>query len=433
MRTIGTAHPRNAYFLLWHVATTTLLAITGAAMSMAQSTETSRQVDAGGDSSPPPRLKVLYSFKGGTDGFAPVSVIRDAAGSLYGTTTAGGDPTCDLGGGLGCGTVFRLAPTGEETVLHRFTGRQADQGNPFAGVILDTAGNLYGTSSGVPLYDGSVFKVNKFGKETVLYRFSGGTDGLEPLAGLVRDSAGNLYGTTSGGGIGGPSGQGVVFKVDTTGRETVLYRFTGGGDGASPMAGLVLDSTGNLYGTTRFGGAFGNGVVFKVDASGSEMVLHSFSGVDGATPVAPLVRDSAGNLYGTTVNGGDLDCNLNGSPGCGVVFRLDPDGEETVLYMFTGGADGGIPTAALVRDSAGNLYGCTGFGGDFSCQGSGCGVVFKLDTNGKETVLHTFTGGADGGAPDSLVTDAAGNLYGTAAIGGGCRDQGCGTVFKITP
>jgi uncharacterized repeat protein (TIGR03803 family) len=147
-----------------------------------------------------------------------------------------------------------------------------------------------------------------------------------------------------------------------------------------------------------------------------------------------VIRDSAGNLYGTTANGGDLHCNLNGSPGCGVVFKLDTAGKLTVLHTFTGKADGGIPSADLIQDAAGNLYGATGFGGnDHDCQGQGCGVVFKLDKAGKETVLHTFTGGPDGGGPSGVVQDAAGSLYGAAAIGGACQDQGCGVVFKITP
>ena len=161
-------------------------------------------------------------------------------------------------------------------------------------------------------------------------------------------------------------------------------------------------------------------------------MLHSFTGrADGGGP-GGLVRDSAGNIYGTTGNGGDRQCNLNGSPGCGVVFKLNPAGELTVLHTFTGGADGGVPSADLIQDAGGNLYGTTGFGGnDRDCEGQGCGVVFKLDKAGKLTVLHTFTGGSDGGAPSGIALDAVGNLYGTTAIGGGGQDVG--VVFKITP
>jgi uncharacterized repeat protein (TIGR03803 family) len=377
-------------------------------------------------------FSVIHVFKNPKNGLGPGTINQDSAGNLFGMTGSGGDLNCDLTGSLGCGVVFKLNTAGKETVLHRFDGSQADEGTPSGGLIRDADGNLYGTTSGIALYCGTVFKVDKTGKETVLYRFTCGTDGGIPLAGLVRDSAGNLYGTASGGGIGGPSGQGVVFKVDVNGKETVLYSFTGGPDGGSPMAGLVRDAAGNLYGTTASGGAFGSGVVFKLDTSGDETVLHAFTGkADGATPQAGLVRDPAGNLYGTTLNGGDLTCNLNGSPGCGVVFKLNTSGKLAVRYAFKGRADGGVPSADLVQDAAGNLYGASGFGGNLNdCSGQGCGVLFKLDPHGKEIVLHTFTGGLDGGAPDGVLLDATGNLYGSAAIGGG--NQGVGVVFKIT-
>jgi uncharacterized repeat protein (TIGR03803 family) len=218
---------------------------------------------------------------------------------------------------------------------------------------------------------------------TVLHRFTG-ADGHNPSEDghLIRDSAGNLYGTTSGGGA---SGLGVVFKLNKTG-ETVLHSFTGGADGGTPYAGLTRDSAGNLYGTTYGGGASGGGVVFKVDTTGTETVLYNFTRKPGGTnPYASLIQDSVGNLYGTTYYGG--------ASIWGVVFKLDTTGTETVLYSFTGGADGAEPYAGLLRDSAGNLYGTTVFGG-----ASNWGVVFKLNKTG-ETVLHSFTGGADGGAP----------------------------------
>jgi uncharacterized repeat protein (TIGR03803 family) len=278
---------------------------------------------------------------------------------------------------------------------------------------------------------------------TVLHTFIGLSSGAFPAAGLGRDNAGNLYGTTEEGGdsacgSGFSFGCGVVFKLDTTGRETVLHRITVSADGAFPAAGLVRDNAGNLYGTTEEGGdlscgsgsGFGCGVVFKLDTSGRETVLHRFTGAaDGGTPAAGLVRDAAGNLYGTTRGGGDLACEIGF--GCGVVFKLDTSGRETVLHRFTGGADGSAPLAGLVRDNAGNLYGTTEEGGELP------GVVFKLDTTGKETVLHRFTGGADGGYPAAgLVRDAAGNLYGTTVYGGdlACYSgMGCGVVFKLNP
>jgi uncharacterized repeat protein (TIGR03803 family) len=254
-------------------------------------------------------------------------------------------------------------------VLHTFNGSPTDRAIPGAAHLIgDSAGNLYGTTeSGGASGAGVVFKLNKTG-ETVLYSFTGGADGWSPVAGLIRDSAGNLYGTTFGGGARfGESGSGVVFKLDTTGTETVLYSFTGGADGGSPAAGLIRDSAGNLYGTTELGGVSGAGVVFKLDTTGTETVLHSFTGPGGENPYAGLIADSAGNLYGTTYGGG--------ASGSGVVFKLDTTGTETVLYSFTGGADGGSPVAGLIRDSAGNLYGTTYEGGT-----SDAGVVFKLET-----------------------------------------------------
>ena len=400
--------------------------------------------------------KVLHQFHGKADGDYPVAgVIRDAAGNLYSTTSSGG--TYDYG------VVFKVDTTGKETVLYNFTGG-ADGAYPYAGVVLDAAtGNLYGTTNqgGEGTCGcGVVFKLDTTGKETVLYTFTGGTDGGLPYAGVIRDAAGNLYGTTYDGGTGD---QGVVFKLDTNGKETVLHAFTGKADGGFPFAGLLRDAEGNLYGTTYGGGDSGCfrpsppsggrstrlddlppipqggcGVVFKLDSTGKETVLHTFTGADGNEPSAGLTRDLAGNLYGTTYVGGDLNCNGEPGYGCGVVFRLSPTRKLTVLHNFTGGAAGGFPDAGLIRDLAGNLYGTTLYGGDVNCNGLvSCGVVFKLDAAGKETVLYRFPGGADGSSPQAgLVQDAAGNLYGTAAFGGDLScdpPNGCGVVFKLTP
>ena len=208
-----------------------------------------------------------------------------------------------------------------------------------------------------------------------------------------------LYGTTSNGGT---ANAGVVYRVQSAGHETVLYSFMGGSDGANPYAGVICGSAGNLYGTTYGGGPTGAGVVYRVNGSGYESVLYGFTGgVDGGNPVGGLILDSAGNLYGTTSGGG--------SAGAGVVFKLDATGHETVLYSFTGGADGGYPCAGVTLDSAGDLYGITTGGGS-----TGAGVVFKLDAGGQETVLYSFTGGSDGGYPflGGLILDSAGNLYG---------------------
>jgi uncharacterized repeat protein (TIGR03803 family) len=352
---------------------------------------------------------VLYAFKGTHDGASPnAGLIRDKNGNLYGMTAQGG--RCRF-----CGVVFELNAQGRKKVLYKFSGG-VDGGLPLAGLVRDSDANLYGTTE----LDGDdtagvVFKLDKTGTETVLHSFTGGVDGGFPEASLVRDHASNLYGTTTGGGA---YDDGVVFKVDTTGAETVLYTFTGGADGSDPFAGLVRDSAGNLYGTAAFGGAHDAGVVFELKSNGNYKPLHSFTGgAGGATPYGGVVRDSAGNLYGTTTYGG-------AHPTCGVVFKLDATGTYTVLHNFTCGADGGNPFAVLVRDSAGNLYGTTSYNGTF-----GNGVVFKLDTAGAYTVLHSFDG-TDGSHPEELVRDLAGNLYGTTGSGG-AYDKG--VVFKIAP
>ena len=227
---------------------------------------------------------------------------------------------------------------------------------------------------------------------------------------MIQDAAGNLYGTASGGGATStcepPYGCGVVFKLSPSGAYTILHSFTGA-DGAYPEAGLVRDAAANLYGTTARGGAYnstcdppyGCGVVFKLTLTGTETVLHSFAGADGGPFPSGLIQDAEGNLYGTTLEGGEPGNCFSGS--CGVVFKVSPSGTETVLYSFTEGAGGANPYAGLTRDAAGNLYGTTYDGGAKSgaCEQPTCGVVFRLSPTGTETVLHTFTGGTDGGTP----------------------------------
>src|ERR1017187_5886787 len=335
-----------------------------------------------------PSETVLHAFGSVPKGAYPYAgLIRDSAGSLYGTTYQGGQANAGAGDGVDA--------AGQEKVLYSFTGL-ADGGNPYGGVVPDSAGNLYGTTSagGTSGY-GVVFKLDKAGQETVLYAFTGGADGGYSYAGVIRDSAGNLYGTTSSGGT---AGYGVVFEVNTCGQETVLYSFTGGADGGYSYAGVIRGSAGNLYGTTSAGGTSGYGVVFKLDRAGQETVLYAFTGgADGGYSYAGVIPDSAGNLYGTTSAGG--------TSGYGVVFKLDKAGQETVLYAFTGGADGGYSYAGVIRDSAGNLYGTTSSGGT-----AGQGVVFKLSTGGQETVLYSFTGGADGGySYAGVIRGSAGN------------------------
>jgi uncharacterized repeat protein (TIGR03803 family) len=334
--------------------------------------------------------------------------------------------------------------------------RRLERLGPQGGLVRDAEGNLFGATVyggktiGRPCSPngcGLVFELGKTGKkETVLHRFTGEQGGYFPVGPVVEDSAGNLYGVDS---IGGEYRYGTVFKV-SPGGETTLYNFTGGSDGCFPAAGVILDASGNVYGVTTDGGVgFGNsgyGVVFEVDTAGNETVLHAFEGEDGANPNAQLLFDSKGNLYGMTENGGTSGVCQGG---CGTVFELSPEQNgtwsEKVLYSFCsveGCADGLYPAGGpLAMDADGNLYSTTGAGGILrDCSGGGCGVVFKLDTAGNETVLHTFTGGADGGGPFAgLTIDSAGDLYGAATVGGDlkCPDDlngyGCGVVFRMTP
>jgi len=371
---------------------------------------------------------VLYSFKGPPDGVGPWGGLRlDGSGTLYGTT--------EQGGASYHGTVFKLSPRGKETVLYSFLAGYGSE--PESTLVRDVKGTLYGTTYRGGAHNlGAVFKLDRKGNETVLHSFDW-SDGAYPNA-VIGDARGILYGSTSMGGA--SSGCGTVFRMDAAGRETVLYNFAGGADGCSPYGALFRDSSGNLYGTTYEGGDSscqrgGCGTVFKVDTAGTETVLYAFTyqGGDGAYPYAGVVRDKAGIFYGTTFGGGEPNC--GGGYGCGTVFKLDTSGKETVLYQFTStGGDGSGPVASVTLDNAGNIYGTTLGGGDPNCGEFGCGIVFKLDTAGKETVLHTFTSSNDGAYPRAgLIRDAAGNLYGVAESGGRPKCGDCGTVFRLTP
>jgi uncharacterized repeat protein (TIGR03803 family) len=370
---------------------------------------------AGLPSLPAQTFKVVHTFAGSPeDGAHPYgSLAMDANGNIYGTTFAGGASDA--------GTVFKVGSKGKETVRYTFTGGD-DGAGPSAGLIEDAKGNLYGTTQAGGSHGfGTVFKVNASGKETVLYSFAGGKDGSGPSAGLIRDAKGNLYGTTF---AGGASAAGTVFRVNSQGKETVLYSFTGGIDGSIPFGGLVSDTAGNLYGTTYEGGTSGMGTVFKLTKADKETVLHSFAGPEGVLPQAGLIRDAKGNLYGVASAAGGTGC---GGGGCGTVFKVNSNGKETTLYHFLGGADGAGPVESLFMDAKGNLYGTTTAGGG----ATNAGTVFKVNRNGKETVLYSFTGGTDGASPQSgLVMDAKGNLFGTASSGGASKN---GTLFKVHP
>lgn len=351
--------------------------------------------------------KVIYTFTG-SDGAHPSSgLIMDATGNLFGVTR--------VGGAHNFGTVFKLSAHGKEKVLYSFTGG-SDGSHPVGGLAMDAGGNLFGTTLGGGANGlGTVFKLTPHGKEKVLYSFAPDGDAYSPDSPLIIDANGNLYGTTS---LGGVADNGTVYKVTPKGEETVLSSFMGGSDGYNPAGGLIMDTGGNLYGTTQFGGPSENGAVFKLTPGGQKTIIYSFeSGNDGEQPLGGVIMDDGGNFYGTTSAGGEF--------AQGVVFKLSPEGQETVLYTFDGDAGGGSPYAGLVMDASGNLYGATSSGG------RGSGTVFKLTPSGKETVRHAFNGGADGAFPTyGLIMDARGNLYGTTPQGGVASN---GTVFRVGP
>jgi uncharacterized repeat protein (TIGR03803 family) len=382
------------------------------------------------------REQVIYPFYDCSGSIAPL--IVDGSGNLYGTNSGGG--------AHGGGCIFKLSlnPDGSwsESVLYSFSGN--DGKFPSAALVFDKVGNLYGTTRQGGLYGGGLaFELSPSPggtwTETVLHNFGNGSDGSGLSSELVFDAAGNLYGTTE---LGGVHHGGTVFKLSPSPNgwtETVLHAFLGRGQGPiSPAGGVVIDSAGNLYGVTSAGGNKGVfGAAYElVPKNGAyvERTIHSFDGSDGRLPGSTLVMDSSGNLYGSTWFGGSLD--LCPPPGCGTVFELTKDRggkwTETVLYSL--GDNGYIAVGPVVFDSAGNLYAAAMAGG-FEGQGS----VFKLTPqrggSWRETALHLFhyldshyRTGRDGQQPHAGVIVYEGQLFGTT-ISGGIHDEG--TVFSI--
>jgi uncharacterized repeat protein (TIGR03803 family) len=371
---------------------------------------------------------VLYTFTGGTDGANPQgNLIVDPAGNLYGTTTHGGDA------GQGDGTVYQLVGNGTgwtENVIHRFV--PADGFNPETPLAIDGQGNLYGTTfSGGANGQGAVFEMSPAAGGTwtfqVIYSFTGLLDGSSPADGVILDSSGNLYGTAN---ATGQNGGGLVYELSRNGSgwtQTVLHQFISA-DGRFPGARgtLAFDSAGNLYGTTVGGGSVGAGVAYRLSRNGStwtQTILHTFTGgSDGTNPLGTLLVDPSGAIYGTTSEGGTSNN--------GTVYRLTRTGNRwthTVIYNFPGGASGRFPFAGVIRDPAGNLYGTTTAG----AQGAG-GVVYKLAPSGStwtESVLYTLVG-AGVGSYGGLLRDSAGNLFGVDVNGGASL---FGEVFEVTP
>jgi len=376
--------------------------------------------------------RTLYTFTGGTFGEFPGELTYDGTGNLYGVSEGG--IVSDFG------MVFQLSSSSGFRVVYKFRGGKPDGHNPVGKLVMDKSGNLYGaTSAGGQYGMGAVYELTPAGNgqwtETVLFSFGGGvlTDALNPSGGLIFDAAGNLYGVTSSGGTYYRGG--TVYELSHLPgggwSETVLYSF--GVNSYSPIGSLVFDDLGNLYGCTGGGGIYHYGTVFELAPSSSgdwsESLLHSFGGssTDGISPTAGVVFDSEGNLYGTTLGSLGPVC-------CGIVFELSKPSlsrnawTETILYNFGNPGDGSEPEAAVSFDSNGNLYGSTEFGGAF-----GQGTVFRLTPQPDGRWLegiYSFTGGTDGGQPTSgVVFDTAGHLYGTTLSGG----LGYGVVFEAFP
>jgi uncharacterized repeat protein (TIGR03803 family) len=439
----------------------------------------------------------VYNFGSGSDAQNPhAGLVLDSSGNLHGTSVNGGANNS--------GTVFGIPIRLPLSVLHNFSGGR-DGATPNAGVTIDRAGNLYGTTALGGSGFGAIYELKPLNGSYILnplYSFTGGRDGAYPLARVVFGPNGVLYGTAS---KGGQNSSGVVFKLQPSPAacraalcswlETVLYRFTGGSGGGVPLFGdVIFDPTGNMYGTAS--GSVADGVVWELTPRGTwgtENVLVTFTGPNGAYPEGGVIFDTAGNLYGTTYEGGSSTC-------CGVIFQLVPGTggwSENILYNFLGGNDGDLPIASPIFDSAGNLYGAVSDGamngggtvfelsppgtwtfavlsslsltGPRACPTSygnnhgpgpwaslamdstgnlygttcadgayGFGNVFELSPSSGGwiyTDLYDFSGSSDGGYPVSnVVFDAAGNLYGTASIGGtgtACTG-GCGVVWKLT-
>jgi uncharacterized repeat protein (TIGR03803 family) len=367
--------------------------------------------------SPPAQAQysVIYTFTGAADGAYPNGpLVQDETGNFYGTTQ--GDT----------GTIFELTPAGVLTTLHTFNSDLSEGRIPEAGLFRDPDGILYGTATeGGAAGFGTIFKMDTASNFTVLHSFGGpkAADGSFPNTRLVSVD-GKLYGTTKFGATDACKACGIVFDVTKGGLYKVFYRFTHGpGFYAN---GLSRDAAGNLYGTVPQGTGFGT--VFKLDSSHTLTALYTFGddGSNGMFPAGRVLVDVHGNIHGTTKNGGQVSSTAC-SDGCGVVFRIDPTGAETVIHQFYGGGGGSYPVAGLL-DVDGVLYGTTQ---GVNCS---CGTLFEIGKTGHYSVLHTFTGGPDGGFPvGELILGLDGSIYGVAQNGGNGIGPGAGVIFKYTP
>ena len=358
--------------------------------------------------SPAQTLTTLASFDGSNGDGPKGNLVQGADGSFYGTTS--------LGGVTGAGTVFKITAGGMLTTLYSFTDGK-DGNGPLAGLIQGTDGSFYGTTLGdVLTLGGTIFKITPGGTFTTLHNFNI-SDGLDPYAGLIQAADGNFYGTTI---EGGSLDAGTIFKLTPAGTLTTLYSFAiGSTNGYGPYGGVIQGTDGAFYGTTNKGGSNNFGTVFKFTPGGTLTTLHSFSGAaDGSSPSAGLIQATDGNFYGTTSAAGGV------GGGYGTVFKITPGGTLTTLHSFSGGTDGGRPSAGLIQATDGNFYGTTESGGT-----ANAGTIFMVTPGGTLTTLYSFSGGTDGGSPlAGLVEGADGNLYGTAPSAGA---NGFGTVFVL--
>jgi uncharacterized repeat protein (TIGR03803 family) len=396
--------------------------------------------------------QVIYAFKGSNDGSGPNDLISDRAGNLYGTTFDGGPGAA--------GTVFRLSPPNQKseswskTILHNFYySRLGDGIGPKAGLLMDSFGNLFGSTwLGGPNGGGMVFECSPPSEGgawvyKMIYDFSAPNDGVSPEAPLVMDSGGNLYGTTVSGGTGACAGGcGIVFRLAPPVRqglqwtENILYNFPGIGafpGNGGTAGGVILDARGAVYGTTIAGGGSPYGTVFRLSRQGNtwtHSVLYAFKGgASGSSPMAGLTFDKNGKLYGTTAYGGTSTGCFGTS--CGTVFELTPTStgpwKHAILHAFTGGTDGGNPQSAVVLDRNGNVYGTTSIGGNPACNNpNGCGTVYELVLTGgtfTEIILHRFLGGSDGIGPGAVNFGFENDLYGVAGAG----VHGAGLIFSL--
>jgi uncharacterized repeat protein (TIGR03803 family) len=351
-------------------------------------------------------------------------VIEDAAGTLYGAAS--------YGGLYNDGTIFKLPARGTPTPQKLYDLTDAGIARPVvhfapwqpnASLLLGRDGSLYGTSSYGGVNCGTVFRLTKARKmETLLnFNISKAFPGCTPVTPLLQDGNGNLLGTAPP----------VLFSLSPTGKETVLHKFCRGKDGCLSTlttGGVILGSGGTIYGTTDGGGRYGFGTVFKIAPDGTETILYDFTGgADGGEPVGGVVQDKAGNLYGTTFGGGENCPDAIDLSGCGTVFKLAPDGTETVLHTFTGGDDGEVPDGNLVIGHDGTIYGTASYEGKY-----GWGTAYQITPVGSFTVIHAFSSGFDGNGPGPLYEDKAGRIFGTTLYGGRFS-HGEGTIYEIIP